>query len=267
MRNRNQNNWASSIWLDTLAKIIANGKEVCPRGKPTLELQHHAIIVNMLHPVVLCPARKLSYTFLAAEALWILDGDNLVETIAPYNPNIAKFSDDGKVFFGAYGPRIMSQFEYVVQKLVEDADTRQAVLTIWRENPPQTKDVPCTVAIAFSIRQFRLNCHVFMRSSDAWLGLPYDVFNFSMLALKVACAYNQRVVQGKLDLGWLYLTMASSHLYMENREQAMDCVDEWNPLPGDEVPSMSLLGGDWNFYREQLIACRDKTDSLWRIRL
>jgi thymidylate synthase len=262
---------------------LRDGFEVAPRGMRTLELAQHTTSFDMSRPVVLCPGRKLSYTFLAAEALWILAGDDRVETIAPYNPNIAQFSDDGVHFAGAYGAPIVAQFDYVVSALLRDRDTRQAGLTIWRPNPPPSKDVPCTVAIWFSIRADRLNCHVFMRSSDAWLGLPYDVFVFSMLAAKVACAYNAPPLSlardatdeapvfttlAPIGLGWLHLTAASEHLYARDFEAAKACVvDDVTPR-GDPLPEAWIANGDWLRIEASLVACRDKTDhsSYWRIR-
>lgn len=212
-------NWT---WLTLLQDIRDLGALTEPRGQRTLELPQHTIVVDMRRPVLTFPPRKLSYKFMAAEAYWILSGDDRVETIAPYNPNIAQFSDDGKTFFGAYGPKISDQMEYVLDKLTSDPDTRQAGLTIWRESPPATKDVPCTVAMFFNRRQGKLNAHVFMRSSDAWLGVPYDVFNFSMVAHSICARLWQREVV--VSPGKLYLTMASSHLYERNWDEARSCV-------------------------------------------
>ena len=216
---------ASSIWRHTLQRILYSGLEVSPRGKLTKELLQHTLIVNMQAPVVTVAERKLNYRFMAAEAHWILSGDDTVAGIAPYNKNIAQFSDDGERFFGAYGPKIQSQLDYVVSKLREDQDTRQAGLTIWRENPPATKDVPCTVAIFTSIRNHKLNLHVFMRSSDAWLGVPYDVFNFSMLGHLICCRLNEgrASFDQSIEPDKLFLTAASSHLYEPNWEAATAC--------------------------------------------
>jgi thymidylate synthase len=217
-------NDATTIWLQTLESILSRGSEVAPRGKLTKELPQHTLIVDMRRPVVVSPARKLSYQFMAAEAYWILSGDDTVAGIAPYNKHIAQFSDDGARFFGAYGPKIKDQLDSVVSKLLIDRDSRQAGLTIWRENPPATKDVPCTVAIFASIRDTALNLHVFMRSSDAWLGVPYDIFNFSMLAHLVCSKLNAQLPIGELCLpGQLYLTAASSHLYEPNWVDAKVC--------------------------------------------
>lgn len=213
----------SSAWLDAVRDILANGYGVSPRGKLTKEIPQRTMTVDMRRPVLCVPDRSLSYRFMAAEAYWILSGDDRVETIAPYNSRISDFSDDGERFFGAYGPKIIAQLAYVIEKLGSDNDTRQAGLTIWRECPPDTKDVPCTVAIFFSIRDRKLNAHVFMRSSDVWLGIPYDVFNFSMLSHLICCHLNEDYPNTYAP-GTLYLTAASSHLYEINWADAKDCI-------------------------------------------
>lgn len=224
---------ANAAWLLQLQKVL-EGRDVSPRGKPTKELPQSKMEVDMMGPVVTAPGRKLSYQFMGAEAYWILSGDDRVETIAPYNKRISEFSDDGVRFFGAYGPKVVAQLPYIVDKLLEDSDSRQAGLTIWRESPPKTKDVPCTVAMFFALRQKRqgvlgLNSHVFMRSNDVWLGTPYDVFNFSAIAWHVCGKLNKidrdsdedRSPSGApIEPGTLYLTAASSHLYKEHWEQA-----------------------------------------------
>lgn len=215
----------STTWLKILGTTMMSGAEVAPRGKLTKEVLQRTILVDMRKPVLTVPNRKLSYIFMLAEAHWILSGDDRVSTIQPYNSRIANFSDDGKVFFGAYGPKIISQLPYVVDKLLIDRDSRQAGINIWRECPPPTKDVPCTVSIFFNIRNSQLMCHVFMRSSDIWLGVPYDVFNFSMLSHLVCTKFNSKVmVNSQIRPGFLHLTAASSHLYEENFEVANDCI-------------------------------------------
>lgn len=206
-------------WLSHCKKILAEGDIVSPRGQNVHELMNEQFICNMRKPVITIPQRKLNYRFMAAESYWILTGDDRVATIAPYNKNISQFSDDGVKFFGAYGPKIMDQIGYVVSKLLNDRDTRQAGLTIWRENPPKTKDVPCTVTMFFYIRKDKLQVSVFMRSSDAWLGIPYDIFNFSMVAHYVCAVYNGVNNCGLREIlkpGDLCITMGSSHFYERN---------------------------------------------------
>lgn len=255
---------ATESWVKTLDKILTHGRAVSPRGRLTRECQQCTFTCDMNFPVVQSAERGLSYKFMAAEALWILAGDDTVAGIAPYNARIAAFSDDGKTFFGAYGPRVVGQLNYVVRALAKDRDTRQAVLTTWRPCPPATKDVPCTVAMAFMIRAGLLNCHVFMRSSDVWLGLPYDAFNFSMVAARVACAYNsRRPSPDPVELGALYLTAASSHLYEENFDGAQRCLAERNDERSNDGLRQLVLSSDWRGVESSLIACRDNHDDQW----
>lgn len=236
----------TQIWLETVNDTIKGGKHVSPRGINTLEVPQRTIEVDMRHPVLISAKRGLNYKFMAAEAHWILSGDDRVETIAPYAARIKDFSDDGVRFFGAYGPKIKAQLPYIIDKLSKDKDSRQAGLTIWRESPPQTKDVPCTIAIFFAWRGDKLNCHVFMRSSDIWLGLPYDVFNFSMLAHLVCGLINESMndYEVKVLPGTLYLTASSSHLYEINFKDALECVNDWNLVDGITEPTPLELSMD-----------------------
>jgi len=214
-----------SAWLALYDDVMRNGRIITTRGRTVRELDHRTVSVNMERVVLTVPERRLNYRFMAAEALWILLGRDDVSFISAFNPNIAQFSDDGKTFTGAYGPRIMPQIPYVVDRLLADPCTRQAALTIWTPSPASSKDIPCTVAMAFEIRDGLLDCHVFMRSSDVWLGLPYDAFNFTMVAAYVMVEYRRLCGGNNLlvltGLGTLYVTAASSHLYEEHWDRPL----------------------------------------------
>ena len=219
---------ATLVWYEILEQLVRDGEPSHPRGMAIKELMHYSATIDLRYPVIVSPTRDLSYKFMAAEAAWILSGDDQVATIAPYNKRIANYSDDGVKFFGAYGPSFIGQISYVVEALVKDPDTRQAVMTIWRPNPPATKDVPCTVAVQFYIRKGKLHCIDTMRSSDVWLGWVYDVFNFAMMTYwvrkRLKAAYNIDV-----ELGTLTIQAGSQHLYEENQEKALQVLqyDYW----------------------------------------
>lgn len=233
------NTHANEAWLSALGTVLHRGSKVAPRGKVTYEVPQHTSVIDMRYPVVVSPTRKLNYRFMAAEAYWILTGDNRVETIAPYNSNITQFSDDGETFAGAYGPRISAQWDHVLETLLKDPESRQAGLTIWTPNPEPSKDIPCTVALWFQVRRGRLNVHSFMRSNDLWLGYPYDVFNFSMLGLRLAGDLRRLGRDKQLELGHLYHTVASLHLYDQHVPTADEAYREGNlpqPVQTEPVP-------------------------------
>lgn len=217
---------ADFAWVETCDAVLGSPFRGEPRGYPCLELYNHVTVTDMLKPLVVAPWRKLNYRFAAAEAFWILTGDNTVEGIAPYNKRIADFSDDGVTMAGAYGPPIKAQLEYVVKTLLADRDTRQAILTIWRPAPAKSKDIPCTIAVSFFLRPSEidrkvdlLHASVFMRSSDVWLGLPYDIFTFSMLGCYISAILNEHRGERLVAPGTLFNTAVNRHLYLSGMYQ------------------------------------------------
>jgi thymidylate synthase len=150
---------------------------------------------------------------MVAEWLWIWFGHQDVESITQYNPQIAKFSDDGIIFKGAYGPKVFGTMTPLICQLRDDPDSRQAIIQIYIRPDGPTKDVPCTMTAQFLIRDGLLNLIVNMRSSDIWLGLPYDVFNFTMIQNIVAALLG-------LNIGTFFMNLGSSHLYVANFEVA-----------------------------------------------
>lgn len=218
-------------WRRLLARILTEGTTIAPRSLPTRELLGSTTTVLLAHPVLEVPGRDLGYRFLCAEAAWLLDGDNRVATIAPYSKEIARFSDDGLTFAGAYGPPLRDQLPWVATQLLTDPATRQAVAVIWRPRPGPSKDVPCTVALQWLLRPSasgtdQLHCVATMRSSDAWLGWPYDVFNLSVLSAYLGAVLLHRGYPAPLALGRLHLTAGSQHLYAPQWDRAQRCLAE-----------------------------------------
>lgn len=206
-------------YLDLVAEIIDFGHDVICRGYRTREIMNQSTVINMNQPLITLTGRKLGYKFACAEAGWILEGDNRVLSIEPYSKIIKNFSDDGCFFFGAYGPKIIDQLEYIGRTFKADLMSRQAVINIWREKPPVSKDIPCTLNVQFLIRPdkehncFRLFTTVNMRSSDIWLGIPYDWFTFSMVSAYVALYLRKILDMKNLYLGTLTNVSGSRHLY------------------------------------------------------
>jgi thymidylate synthase len=176
-----------SLFNATIRILYNSGEITKPRGFNCIELP---MVLTLTHPqrnILTHPKRKMSLAYAAAELMWIWKGRNDVEYIAKYNKNIAKYSDDGETFFGAYGPRIMAQWTYAKEILLSDPWSRQSIITIWNEQPHPSKDIPCTISLHFTRRPLGLlNLTVYMRSNDAWLGLPYDVHTFTCLQILMA---------------------------------------------------------------------------------
>jgi len=186
-----------------------------PRGLKITEKINDSWIIDMDDPIITLPERKLSYSFMFGEAAWMLEGRNDVESVSKYVDGVKRFSDDGETFYGAYGPKILTQWSYVIKTLVTDKDSRQAVISIWRENPGSSKDIPCTLSLQFFLREASdelwLHTVATMRSNDAWLGTPYDTFNFSAISFWIALHLNRNGI--KCKVGSLNIQAGSRHIY------------------------------------------------------
>lgn len=266
---------AEDAWSALAREIISKGHDIAPRDQPTLEVLSAHAAFEMGYPVITSQSRKMSYTGMAAEALWIAGGSDRLADIEPWLPRYAEFSDDGVTLWGAYGPRIDSQMDSVVKKLVADRSTRQAVLTTWRPNPSPTRDVPCTIGFTFQIRGARLHCHVHMRSSDVYLGFPYDAFAFTMVAAKVATMVNQRFLETGADLvglGALFYTADSCHVYKRDIDALKKAAFlDRQRRTADPIPDHLIAKGHlgWADIKASLLHCRGDVriqDVPWRIR-
>jgi len=260
---------ATEAWLESLQNVYNNGIEYAPRNLKTREVMNEIISFDMNYPVCYHENRKLSYKFMAAEAYWIASGGMMVDEIAPYNKHIANFSDDGHIFNGPYGPMFVSQIDYVVNSLLHDNNTRQAVLTIWHPNTMRSKDYKCTIALIFNIRDDKLHTTVLMRSSDRILGLSYDMFNFTIMTLRILTYLNENAEETSekiIGLGTQTLHAVSSHIYEDKFELVNSILNKKSNTIKSKVPNQALLS--WKFITDSLIACRDMKDTtdLWKIR-
>lgn len=180
------------------------------------------------------------------EFLWYLAGSDKVDFIEYYIQGYDKFSDDGKTIYGAYGPRLfglngtINQVQNVIETLKANAASRRAVIQLFRGEDlannleSRREDLPCTCTLQFSIRNNRLHAMVMMRSNDAYLGLPHDVFAFTMLQELVARSLG-------VEVGHYKHAVSSLHLYTKHTQEIQDYLDEGIQ---ERIPMPAMPFGD-----------------------
>ena len=169
------------------------------------------------------------------ELCWYLAKTNELAFIAYYLPKYAEFAD-GDLVNSGYGPRLfdwdgMNQVSLVTELLRERPDSRRAVIQLYSKVDfiGNHTSIPCTCTLQFMIRGGALRLFVTMRSNDIFLGLPHDVFCFTMLQEIIATDLG-------VDLGTYQHAVGSFHLYDRDRESARTFSDEgWqtteSPMP------------------------------------
>lgn len=188
------------------------------------------------------------------ELLWYLAKTKDLRFISYYVSRYRDESDDGRTVYGGYGPRLFNfgghdQVSNIIRLLTNKPDSRRAVIQLFDASDlaEPHKDIPCTCTLQFMVRQRRLYMLSSMRSNDAFLGLPHDVFAFTML---------QEIMARTLDveLGTYKHAVGSLHLYEEHRSRAAKYLEEgWQPT--EAMPPMPL-GDPWRSVRKVVRAER-----------
>lgn len=215
-----------------LNELLSHGNKESPRGYPTRELTDVTVIIDRASEAhVNHTSRKLNTKIAAAETVQLLAGVSSLEQLdAASHGRFSRFADNGRLV-GAYGPRTYYQLGHVVGLLNREPDTRQAYVTIWNgsEQGVKSHDVPCTLGFQFMIRDDKLDMRVSMRSSDVFLGIPYDWTMFSRLQLMVARCLN--IVPGRYTH-----VVGSQHLYERDVPEVYEILDAGvSPEPRTQV--------------------------------
>jgi thymidylate synthase len=161
------------------------------------------------------------------ETLWYLAGSNDLNFIKYYISAYGKFAEVDGTIHGAYGPRLfgmrggVNQVANVIELLRRKPSSRQAVIQLFNAEDllKDYNDIPCTCTLQYLIRKNALHTIVHMRSNDAFLGLPHDVFAFTFIQELIARTLGLR-------LG-TYTHMAGSlHIYDTDRKKVGNYLKE-----------------------------------------
>lgn len=222
-------NTVNEVWEQAfiaLDKLASKGFEDSSRdGAVVGEYLDAVMVVNdPTRNIVTSPIRKMPMRYAVGELAWYLSGSNRVSDISRFAKKWVDISDDGVTNNSAYGWRIYDKFdfdqwEYVKGLMQNDPNTRQAIIHIKDADNRPTKDTPCTVYLQFLLRDGKLNLSVHMRSNDIWMGVPYDMFSFCFLQMKMAMELG-------VEIGEYIHYAGSLHMYARDYQAALKNMTE-----------------------------------------
>lgn len=180
------------------------------------------------------------------ELVWYLSKTNSHRFIEYYMSGMyqKEYENDDNSVRNGYGTQLFcqrgafNQIQNVIHLLGKKPSSRRAVIQIFDANDLAVdfKEVPCTCTLQFLIRDGKLHLLANLRSSDAYRGLPHDVFVFTMLQELIARSLN-------VDIGDYKHCAGSLHLYKDDQPAAALFLKEGlqNPI---EMPPMPA-GDQW----------------------
>ena len=238
-----QGNSFASVYRDLLNDLLNSPEYTCsPRGMEIREITDCALVIeNPVFAMYENERRSTQEKYIAAEFLWYFAGRNdlsFIERFAKFWQHVA--NEDGTLN-SAYGNLIftkknehnISQWEWAYNSLVEDKDTRQAIMHF---NMPEhqrrgNKDFVCTLTGIFQIRENKLNFTVNMRSNDAILGTPTDIPFFCVLQIQMLELLKSTYPD--LELGTYTHFAHSLHIYERHFQLVEEMLKDGNFIAKD----------------------------------
>jgi len=246
----------SELVYHAISQINIHGVERDSRNGPTKSINRAELILSNPRNRYLNLKGRVSNIFqMMAETIWVMAGKDAIDPVlSHFLPRAVNFSDDGKVWRGAYGPRMYdhNQLQDVVDAFVKDGlDTRQAVVSIW--NPEldsseglrnvygleKTKDKTCNCFITFwcdADHYFHMD--VIQRSGDIiWGTGSINLHEFGFLHESI-----YRLVKNhhdSLKLGTYCQRTQNLHYYPANIGSQIQNIMELNHSDLFDEPSVS----------------------------
>lgn len=229
---------ADDLWLSA-REVFLGAEPMEFRGRTGRTREVRPVLLSLRSPQerwVVSRTPVLNPAAVLAEVVWIVSGRRNSSFVNYWNPALPEFAGEGEVYHGAYGYRLrhafgIDQVETARKALSANPESRQVCLAIWHprtdqptdEGKPQAEDIPCNVCAMLKVRDGKLEWTQVMRSNDLWLGLPFNIVQFTML---------QEFMAGWLGIGvGTYHHLSDSlHLY-ERDESALRELDPVADIP------------------------------------
>jgi len=229
-------------YLDLLAHIRANGVFRGDRtGTGTQAVFGYQMRFNLADGFPMVTTKKLHLKSIIHELLWFLAGDTNIKYL---NDNGVTIWDEWADENGDLGPvygsqwrswpapdgRKIDQIQWLLDEIKNNPNSRRMIVSAW--NPDEIDNMalpPCHCMFQFQVMDGKLNCQLYQRSADVFLGVPFNIASYALLLMMVA------QVTG-LEPGTFVHTLGDAHLYANHLDQA-DLQMSREPLP---LPTMRL---------------------------
>jgi thymidylate synthase len=225
-------------YLELLQHIIDHGERKSDRTNTgTLSVFGHQMRFDLAAGFPLVTTKKVHFHSVVHELHWFLAGDTNIRYLSEHGVKIwdewADPAGDLGPIYGAQwrswraaGGRRIDQIQQVLTSLKENPDSRRHVVSTWNVGDlPEMRLQPCHVLFQFYVAGGRLSCHLYQRSADVFLGVPFNIASYALLTMMVAQVCD-------LAPGHFIHSFGDVHLYLNHVAQARtQLTRQPRPLP------------------------------------
>ena len=256
-------------YLDLLEYILENGEVRDDRTKTgTISSFGHQLKFDLSDGFPAVTTKSLAWKGVVSELLWFLEGSSDERRLAEIRYNkprselkdLSKFStiwtdnadnqgkelgyintDTIKELGPVYGVQWRNwsgtdQIRKLINDLKVNPDGRRHILSAWNVNELDKMALPpCHVMSQYYINNGTISCHMYQRSADMFLGVPFNIASYALLL---------SILGNILDLKPKYFvhSFGDAHIYSNSIEQVKEQLSrEPLPLPKLKMPNISSI--------------------------
>lgn len=229
-------------YLELLSEIMNNGYETTDRtGTGTKSVFGRQIRYDLSkNKIPLFTTKKVMWKGVVIELLWFLRGETNISYLKKYGVNIwDEWADNDGELGPVYGKQWRSwpkmngsidQIKNIIERIKSKPDCRRLIVSAW--NPSEIEEMalpPCHTMFQFKVYGNKLNCQLYQRSADMFLGVPFNVASYSLLTHLIA-------LECGLEAGEFIHTIGDAHVYLNHFDQVKEQIKR-NPY---ELPKIEI---------------------------
>jgi thymidylate synthase len=223
---------------DLLQDILANGEVRDDRtGVGTISVFARQLRFDLRESFPAITTKKLAWKSCVGELLWFLEGSSDERRLAEitygyrdtskvtiWTPNSmagywkpkAKFEGDlGRVYGVQWRDwKGVDQVKNLIDGLKNNPNGRRHILSAWNVGELDEMALPpCHVMSQYYVsKNGELSCHMYQRSVDVFLGLPFNIASYALLTHMLAQTCD-------LKVGELIISTGDTHIYKDHINQ------------------------------------------------
>ena len=229
-------------YLELAKHILENGEKKTDRtATGTISVFGYQMRFNLQDGFPLVTTKKLHLRSIIYELLWFLNGDTNIKYLQDNKVTIwDEWADENGNLGPVYGYQwrnwpgksgeTIDQIKNVIEQIKTKPDSRRHIVTAW--NPADVDKMalpPCHALFQFYVSGGKLSCMLMQRSTDFFLGLPFNIASYALLTHMVA-------QQCDLQVGDFVWTGGDTHIYSNHVEQVkLQLAREPFPLPSLDI--------------------------------
>ncbi|WP_163831581.1 thymidylate synthase [Spartinivicinus ruber] len=242
-------------YLDLMHHVKEHGVYKADRtGTGTYSVFGYQMRFDLAAGFPLVTTKKCHLKSIIYELLWFLRGDTNIKYLQEHGVSIW---DEWATPEGELGPvygkqwrswegsngEAVDQIAELIETIKHDPDSRRLLVSAWNpavlpdtglkpdENAAKGKQAlpPCHCLFQFYVANGKLSCQLYQRSADIFLGVPFNIASYSLLAMMIAQVCG-------LEYGEFVHTLGDAHLYSNHLQQAEEQLSR-KPFP---LPKMNI---------------------------